>query len=99
MVNRIQKTLDAAPIKQLADRVGRAEAAELLGVSSSSLSGWFEKGEAYQPVVLAARYHLSKLDKKHNSTAIAIVVVPSDKRQAFDSVVIGFGLDCNYVVK
>lgn len=90
--------VDATPIIQLYDRIGRLKAAELLGVSNSNFTRWRASGKAAKPYVLAAQYELSKMDKAANGWALAVVAVPADKRQAFEAITVGLELDTKYFV-
>lgn len=87
-------------LKALVSRVGKEKAAELIGCTGSAFSRWLNGGEeprlAYD---LAARYHLSKIDKDKNAAAIAVVVVASAQRESFDHLCQALSLEVKYVVR
>lgn len=91
--------MESTSIRQLVDRVGKQEAARLMGVDQNNFARWLADGEARTAYVLAARHCLSQIDKRDSGTLVAVTVVTSDKRPAFDSFVKAIGLCVHYVTK
>lgn len=92
-------TGDTTAMKQLRERIGTAEAARMIGVSTAQFNKDVNAGEARLAYCLAARYHISRLDKQDHSTCVAVLVVPADKRTALDAVLQAMDLEVQYVVK
>ena len=73
-------------IFDLESRVGRVKAAGLLGVHTTAYTGWHKEGaQAVLAYELAARYHLSKLDRNASAPKVLIARIPAAKLEVVET--------------
>lgn len=89
---------DPLSLKELVRRKDMAEAAELVGYSSSAVSDYVS-GKQKCPVSVdkAARFELSREDRADNSTRHAVVSVRKDKKDLFEAMMKGAEIEYVYL--
>lgn len=88
-------TEQATDVKELANSVGSAQAAETLGLSKGAISAMVNNNECRPAFNMAARYYLDK--QMAGRKAMYVVSVADDKRETFEAFLKGMGFTFSMV--